>query len=117
MTSKSKGRLVYSTDKGRACPECGWPITVCDCAAGLDRPLPEKIIARLRIDRAGRGGKTVTVVAGLPPHREFLKQLGAELRKACGSGGTVTKDSVEIQGDHRDKVRPLLQAKGWIVRG
>lgn len=79
--------------------------------------MPERITARLRIERSGRKGKTVTVVDGLPRNSEFLDDLASELKKACGSGGTAQEASVEIQGDHRDRLRKLLRGKGWTVKG
>lgn len=79
--------------------------------------VPDRIVARLRIERAGRRGKTVTVVYGLPRNPAFLKELAGELKKACGSGGTATGDGVEIQGDHRDRIRKLLEGRGWHVKG
>ena len=112
-----KGRTVFSTEAGRMCPRCGWPVASCTCAVALEERVPDRITARLRIEKAGRKGKIVTVVEGLPKNRAFLKDLTGELKKACGSGGTAGPDHVEIQGDHRDRVRQLLRAKGWIVRG
>jgi len=111
------GRIVYSTETGRACPHCGWPGSDCRCASSLDEPLPGKIAARLRIERAGRRGKTVTVVDGLPRNRNFLKALSKELKRACGTGGTAVEAGVEIQGEHLDRIRELLLAKGWTVAG
>jgi len=108
---------VYRTGSGRVCPKCGWPEKSCRCAVGLDQPVPDRVVVRLRIEKAGRRGKTVTVVEGLPRNREFLKTLAAELKRACSSGGTVDEDRVEIQGEHRDRLRELLRAKGWVVKG
>ena len=71
----------------------------------------------LRLEKKGRAGKAVTVVADLPRNEEFLAALAAELKRACGTGGTVADAAVEIQGDQRDRLRPLLAAKGWVVRG
>ena len=79
--------------------------------------MPAKIACALRLEKKGRGGKTVTVVAGLPRNPSFLASLAAELKRACGTGGTATEDAVEIQGDQRERLRPLLAAKGWGVRG
>jgi translation initiation factor 1 len=117
MTERSRGRPVYSTDRGRLCPRCGWPAGKCRCATTLDQPLPDKIVARLSIERAHRGGKTVTVIDGLPRNEPFLAELASELKRACGSGGTVVEGRVEIQGDQREKLRPLLEARGWTVKG
>jgi translation initiation factor 1 len=108
---------VYSTGAGSVCPRCGWPRAECRCAAHLDQPVPARIVARLRIEKAGRGGKTVTLVDGLPRNRELLQALAAELKRACGTGGTATESAVEFQGDHRARIRALLAAKGWTVKG
>jgi len=116
MRSKKFG-TVYSTDAGRVCSKCGWPQKNCVCAVAVEDRVPERITARLRIEKAGRKGKTVTVVEGLPKNREFLKTLIGELKKACGSGGTIGESHVEIQGDHRETLRELLKLKGWIVKG
>lgn len=110
-------RLAYSTETGSACPKCGWPKKDCRCAANLDEPVPDRITAKLRIEKSGRKGKTVTVVGGLPKNSGFLNDLAKELKRACGSGGTAQDASVEIQGDHRERLRELLQAKGWTVKG
>jgi translation initiation factor 1 len=69
------------------------------------------------MEKAGRGGKTVTVVYGLPNNADFLKDLAQQLKRACGTGGTPTSEGVELQGDLRDRVRELLRAKGFQVKG
>ena len=79
--------------------------------------MPERIVANLRLEKAGRGGKSVTVVDALPRNRRFLSDLAAELKRACGSGGAVGEGAVELQGDHRARLRALLAAKGWRVQG
>lgn len=118
MAITKPGRLLYSTDKGRTCPKCGFPEKECRCAAAkADEPVPAKIVAKLRIEKGGRGGKTVTVVYDLPRNRDFLKTLAGELKKAFGVGGTTGETSVEIQGDQRESLRQLLQGRGWTVKG
>ncbi len=79
--------------------------------------MPERVVAHLRLEKSGRGGKSVTVVDGLPRNRAFLRELATELKKACGAGGTAGGGAVEIQGDRRDALRPLLAAKGFTVKG
>ena len=79
--------------------------------------MPPKIACVLRLEKKGRGGKSVTVVANLPRNAAFLTALAAELKRACGTGGTAADGAVEIQGDQRERLRPLLAAKGWGVRG
>ena len=117
VTERPRARTVYSTGKGSRCARCGWPEHDCRCAARLDEPVPEKLAVALRIEKAGRGGKTVTVVGGLPRNAAFLKTLVGELKRACGTGGTAAADHVELQGDHRAALRTMLARKGWTVKG
>jgi len=67
--------------------------------------------------KGGAGGKTVTVVYGLPQNAAFLKELAQDLKKACGTGGAVREDGVELQGDLRDRVREILVARNFVVKG
>ena len=69
------------------------------------------------MEKKGRSGKTVTVVYGLPQNAEFLKELSQELKRACGTGGTVVEGGVELQGDLRPRVRDVLAQRGYIVKG
>jgi translation initiation factor 1 len=111
-------RTVYSTEAGRICPGCGWPARDCKCStAAVNDAIPKRIVAKLRMEKSGRSGKIVTVVYGLPRNADWLKTLGQELKRACGSGGTVLDDGIELQGDLRDRVRELLQKKGFVVKG
>ena len=64
----------------------------------------------------GRKGRGVTVVTGLPLSEAELAELGADLKRRCGSGGTVKAGSIEIQGDHRDLIVAELTARGWQTR-
>jgi translation initiation factor 1 len=117
---RPNARTVYSTDSGRTCGKCGWPQAQCRCASNLSaaqQPIPDKIVARLSIEKARRGGKTVTVVDGLPRNETFLADVARELKRACGAGGTVAEGRVEIQGDKREELRALLGKKGWTVKG
>ena len=117
--SDRNARTVYSTGTGRVCPTCGWPSEDCKCSSRFarDEPVPAKLIAKLRIEKSGRGGKTVTVVFALPRNTEFLKNLAQELKRVCGTGGTASDDGVELQGDQRERVRVHLQQKGYTVKG
>jgi translation initiation factor 1 len=74
-------------------------------------------VAKLRVEKSGRGGKTVTVVYDLPRNKVFLTGLAGDLKRACGTGGTVVDNTVELQGDVRERVRPLLAKKGWTIKG
>jgi translation initiation factor 1 len=117
--SDGKGRLVYSTGVGSICRGCGWPERDCKCStrAAADEALPDRITAKLRMEKTGRGGKTVTVVYDLPRNAAFLKRLCSELKKTCGTGGAVADGAIELQGDLRDRLRELLTKKGYRVKG
>ncbi len=66
-------------------------------------------IVRVSRTKAGRKGKTVTLVTGLPPAE--LRDIARELKRLCGSGGAVKDGVVEVQGDHRDAVAAHLGAR------
>ena len=89
--------------------------------AGLPEPAAgkrrDRITAKLRIEKTGRAGKTVTVIDGLPNDPAFLRALAQELKRACGTGGTPGEGRVELQGDRRERLRSLLSAKGFVVKG
>jgi translation initiation factor 1 len=74
-------------------------------------------VAKLRVEKKGRGGKTVTVVDGLPNNAGFLKDLCQELKRACGTGGTAADGAIELQGDLRERVREYLLNKAFVVKG
>ena len=116
------GRLVYSTDPAlnQKCPKCKELISECTCVPDVD-PNAYKFIAVLRIEKQGRGGKTVTVIDRLPKNELFLKNLTTQLKKKCGSGGTYLMDGkdgiIEIQGDKRELVRAALAKENIQCKG
>ena len=113
----SLSALVYSTDHGRSaskmCPQCRQARADCRCAA-LQAAMPAGD-GQVRVSREnkGRGGKTVTLVRGLPLPLAELDTLGKQLRSHCGSGGTVKDGVVEVQGDHAVRVLVWLQGQGY----
>jgi len=112
-------RTVYSTGIGKVCPGCGWPAKDCKCSTKRsgDAAVPNRVVAKLRMEKKGRGGKTVTVVYDLPDNAAFLKELAQELKRTCGTGGAVAENTIELQGDLRDRVREALTRKGFTVKG
>jgi len=74
-------------------------------------------ILRLSIAKKDRGGKVVTLIAGFTRRAEELEDLSSRLKKACGTGGTVRGQVLEIQGDARVRLRAILQKEGFEVRG
>jgi len=71
---------------------------------------------RLRLERRA-SDRSVTILSGVPGSPAQVALLARELRAACGTGGTVRGDEVELQGDQREKVRAALQERGLRVKG
>lgn len=111
----SNSRLVYSSDQGRICPDCGKPVGGCVCRKQTARPTGDGAV-RVRRETKGRGGKTVTVITGLPGSDDALKVLAGELKKRCGTGGTLKDGVIEIQGDHADLLVTELQKRGYAAK-
>lgn len=114
MMKSKTGGLVYSTDSGRMCPVCRQPVMQCACKA-LPLAPPEGVV-RVSLQTKGRGGKSVTLVKGLPLDASALGVLGKQLRSACGSGGTVKDGVVEVQGDHVASVLAALLKQGYCAK-
>lgn len=111
---KNKG-IVFSTDFGRMCPDCNQPVNQCTC--GTEERVPQTDgIVRVSRQTQGRKGKGVSIITGLPMTAAELKRLARELKARCGCGGTVKDNTIEIQGDHRDALIEILQAKGYTVK-
>lgn len=112
-----KPRLVYSTDVGRRCPNCLRPVAECVCKKGTPgKGSAGDGVVRVSRETAGRKGKGVTVITGLGLPTERLEALATQLKKRCGSGGTVDGDRIEIQGDHRDLLVQELSKLGRTVK-
>ncbi len=96
------------------CPTCRQAQADCRCKALAAQAAVAQGdgIARVTREKQGRGGKTVTVVRGLPLPAEALAALGKRLRNACGAGGTAKDGVLEVQGDHAEHVLALLLAEG-----
>lgn len=103
--SDSNSRLVYSTDRGRI----DEPKTV------APRPKGDGIV-RIQRQTSGRKGKGVCLITGIDADDATLAKLAAELKKKCGCGGAVKDGVIEIQGDNRDLIKSLLEAKGMKVK-
>ena len=97
-------RVVYSTTDG-------------DLRRARDPKLRERRAdgdrVKVRREVAGRRGKAVTTVSGVPVADAELKALAGRLKKRCGVGGSVKGGVIEIQGDHRDVVVEVLDAEGY----
>jgi translation initiation factor 1 len=105
----SNSRLVWSTDGGDARKR---PSRPSEPARGPQ--LPADGVVRLFREKGGRGGKTVTVVRGLPA--SDLDGVAKDLKRLCGTGGAVKEGAVELQGDHREKAKARLEGRGYRVK-
>ena len=116
----SNHRLVYSTESGRVCPQCGQPVSRCSC--GKRGPVEKAPVfpadgrVRIRRETQGRKGKTVSVIYGLGADSSRLNVLARALKQCCGSGGTVKEGTIVIQGDHCDRLREELENMGYTVK-
>ena len=107
--------IVYSTDHGRMCPDCGIPIADCVCRR-KDPVRKGDGIVRLGRETKGRKGKGVTLITGLSLPDDELLKLASDLKRRCGSGGTLRDGVIEIQGDHRDILLEELRKRGHTVK-
>ena len=115
MSSGSDNRIVWNSDQGniggstfdkpkkrtkksrRTVPDAGFP---------------QDGVTRVRREKGGRGGKTVTVLYGVPGSEDDRRRLLKELKQLCGCGGACKEGRIEIQGDQRDKIMTVLSEKG-----
>jgi translation initiation factor 1 len=114
MTMRKNSRPVYSTETGRLCPGCGKAKAQCRCKGAA--PALGDGIVRLRRESKGRGGKTVTLVEGLPGDEAALKQYARRLKQHCGVGGALKAGRIEIQGEQRERIAALLREEGLTVK-
>jgi translation initiation factor 1 len=84
----------------------------------VSSPAAQRTAARVRVAReiAGRGGKTVSVISGLPLNGEQLESMATRLKRLCGAGGAVKEGSIEIQGEHRDRLVKALIELGYDAK-
>ena len=112
-------RLVYSTDSGRICPNCGKPVIKCSCKRKkpkLENNIQYDGIIRIKRELKGRKGKTVTSISGFQEGIDDLKQIAQNLKKQCGTGGSIKDGIIIIQGDHRQTIQSELQKQGFKVK-
>ena len=81
-------------------------------------PAPAAGPARVRVGRevAGRGGKAVSVITGVPLAGAPLEELAGRLKRLCGAGGAIKDGAIEIQGDHRDRLVAELVKLGYEAK-
>jgi translation initiation factor 1 len=91
-------------------------MAACACKSSAGKSLRAAGAVRVMKQVAGRGGKVVSVITGLPLNDQQLAQLATELKRCCGSGGSVQAGNIEIQGDHRDRLVAELMRRGFSAK-
>lgn len=113
-------RLVYSTDRGRICPadkKGSKNFSNFQNLADSRSHQPKNDgIVRIRRETSGRKGKGVTTISGLDLTNDLLNKLARQLKQHCSTGGTIKEGVIEIQGDHREKIRCFLLDAGYQVK-
>ncbi|EQC52429.1 translation initiation factor [Bacteriovorax sp. DB6_IX] len=108
----SKGDIIYSSD--------GSGVNL--VKKNKKKPVYQDIVPaqttlKLRIEKKGRGGKSVTVIFELPENPDYFKKLAKKLKSHCGTGGSFKEGQIEIQGDQREKIRAFLIKEGFTIKG
>lgn len=108
----SKGKVLYSSDGS------GKNLVKENVSEkNFQKVIPEEVCLKFRIEKKGRGGKDVTVIYELPDNPPYFKKLLKELKNHVGGGGAFKEDTLEVQGDHRAKLKIFLEKKGFKTKG
>jgi len=98
------------------CASCERPLRECSCSPKRTSKTQTDGIIRIRREVKGRGGKTVTVAGGFELSADTLNRLAGDLKRRCGSGGSVKDGEILIQGDHRDALLNELKKRGFSAK-
>lgn len=107
--NKNKVGVVYSTN-----PDYQYQYEGDDEIRDTFPPQQQKL--HVRMERSGRGGKTVTIVDNFVGRDDDLNALGKTLKVKCGVGGTIKEGQIIIQGDFRERIVALLREMGYPVK-
>ena len=99
-----RSKRVYSTGHG-------W---ISGSQGAVKETMPADGVVRIQRETKGRGGKAVCVISGIAANE--LKAISKLLKARCGSGGAVKEQLIEIQGDHRELIKAILEARGLTVK-
>lgn len=111
-------RLFAGTpfDRPPHCDRCGKPEEECQCPPEPPPCVPPgKQTARVNVEKR-KHGRLMTIVRGLAASDNDLPDLLKQLKNACGAGGTIDEDLIEIQGDQAERVRATLSKIGYRVK-
>jgi translation initiation factor 1 len=107
--TKNESRTVWSTNQGDLCKQKS-------PSRNIKSLPPSQQTVYLHRDSKGRGGKAVTVLKNLVLSENDMHELAKRLKQACGSGGTVKENTIEIQGEQREKIADALVKMGYRVK-
>jgi translation initiation factor 1 len=82
----------------------------------MEKIYPEDITIKMRLEKNGRGGKTVTVLFELPNNEMYFSDLTKQLKNHLGTGGTFKNRRIEVQGDHKVRIKAFLEKMGFKVQ-
>jgi translation initiation factor 1 len=81
------------------------------------RPQKARETLLLRRLKAGKGGKVVTEISGFDAAPQQIDELLKRLQGQLGTGGTRKGKVLELQGECRDRIKPILEKQGYRVKG
>ena len=119
MKTNSGTRVVWNSDQGNVGGSSYGKPTKRSKKSRRPAPdagFPKDGVTRVRRETGGRGGKTVTVLYGVPGGDADRQQLFKQIKKICGCGGTCKDGRIEIQGDHRDTIMTILSDKNIVAK-
>ena len=77
---------------------------------------PNQHKLKIEASRKGKGGKTVTIITGFRVSSDSLNSLTKTLKNQCGAGGAMKDNTIEIQGDHRQKLLEIVTKLGYKAK-
>ena len=95
------------------CEACGDSLDACRCPRDGEGKILRPQDQRVRVSRERRRGKTVTVITGLDPVANDLGAMLAILKSKMAAGGAINDGSIEVQGDHRERIMAMLTEEGF----
>jgi len=108
-----KNKLVYSTDSSNICLNCNKKLHKCKCIKKIENISKNEKLS-LNYSTKGRKGKGVTIIKGLNLDNNKLNLLLKDLKKKCSSGGTIKDNTIEIQGDFKEKILKELKNQNLV---
>ncbi len=108
--------FVYSTEEGDLRKKQGRKKSSPSRHKGIKDGIKNDGTIRIQREKKGRGGKTVSIVYGMPVSRDELKEWSTKLKQQCGCGGSVKDGALILQGDRVAKIVEILKAAGFQAK-